>query len=57
MSAICDERPDIVYMLTKDDVSWTKMAGRSEREWQGFFKWYFLNGGKRPAVPCVSPKQ
>ena len=48
MSEVCDEHPDLVHMLTKDDVSWAKAAGRSEREWQGFFKWYFLNGGKFP---------
>lgn len=44
MSAVCDERPGLAHMLTADDVPWIK-AGR---HWQGFFKWYFLNGGKFP---------
>ncbi len=50
MSDVCDERPDVVHLLSPDDVAWvTKVVGNDwQGDWQGFFKWYFLNGGKFP---------
>ncbi|MDD9817685.1 MAG: hypothetical protein OXU61_06075 [Gammaproteobacteria bacterium] len=45
MSEVCIERPELVHLIHRSDVSWGRNAGPII--WGGF-RWYFLNGGKFP---------